>query len=151
MIRRLAATVAEGTHPPGVYRWRAKAHPAALRRDLTAAGWSLHVLDGAALTTPEQVFDAFAGRLAFPAWFGRRWDALADCLTDLSWLPGRGHVLLWDRYAVLALADEKAWRQAYRVCADAIAERRRTGAPPLYVLLRGPAPILSDPPLPYLH
>ena len=32
--------------------------------------------------------------LRFPDWFGANWDALEDCLTDLSWLKADGHVLL---------------------------------------------------------
>ncbi|PKO57731.1 MAG: hypothetical protein CVU19_18545 [Betaproteobacteria bacterium HGW-Betaproteobacteria-13] len=32
--------------------------------------------------------------LDFPRWFGHNWDALADCLGDLSWRPAKGHVLL---------------------------------------------------------
>ena len=35
-----------------------------------------------------------AKALAFPAWFGGNWDALEDCLTDLSWSDAGGHVLL---------------------------------------------------------
>lgn len=27
-----------------------------------------------------------ATAMRFPAWFGHNWDALADCLADLSWL-----------------------------------------------------------------
>ena len=34
--------------------------------------------------------------LALPASFGHNWDALADCLRDLSWLPAWGHVLLFE-------------------------------------------------------
>ncbi len=32
--------------------------------------------------------------LHFPEWFGETLDALADCLSDLSWLPASGYVLL---------------------------------------------------------
>lgn len=31
-----------------------------------------------------------AAALHFPDWFGHNWDALADCLGDLSWLPAPG-------------------------------------------------------------
>ncbi|MBF6023186.1 barstar family protein [Lysobacter niastensis] len=30
----------------------------------------------------------------FPDWFGGNWDALADALDDLSWLPAPGYLLL---------------------------------------------------------
>jgi hypothetical protein len=35
-----------------------------------------------------------AAALEFPAWFGRNWDALEDCLGDLSWSDAAGHVLI---------------------------------------------------------
>ncbi len=35
-----------------------------------------------------------AGALDFPQWFGANWDALEECLTDLSWRKGAGQVLL---------------------------------------------------------
>ncbi|HEX6800988.1 MAG TPA: barstar family protein [Candidatus Binatia bacterium] len=38
------------------------------------------------------------GRLAislrFPTYFGKNWDALNDCLTDLDWLSGKGLVVI---------------------------------------------------------
>jgi len=41
----------------------------------------------AGITDREQLFEAFAAQLDFPDYFGRNWDALYDCLTDLDWLP----------------------------------------------------------------
>lgn len=41
------------------------------------------------------LFDAVARALNFPDWFGANWDALEDCLSDLSWREGDGHVLLF--------------------------------------------------------
>ncbi len=38
----------------------------------------------------------FAQELRFPDWFGGNWDALADSLGDLSWLPAAGYLLLLD-------------------------------------------------------
>ncbi len=45
-----------------------------------------------------------AAALQFPDWFGHNWDALSDCLTDLSWLPAR-------RYRIV-LAQPEALRTA---------------------------------------
>jgi RNAse (barnase) inhibitor barstar len=35
--------------------------------------------------------------MRFPAWFGNNWDALADCITDMSWLPAAGYVIVLQR------------------------------------------------------
>jgi len=139
MTGRLAV-VLTGARPAGVYRWLSRAHPEAVRRELTAAGWAAHPLDGRGLVSAGQLLDLCARTLAFPGWFGHTWDGLADCLGDLSWLPGRGHVVLWDHHEVLARAEPKVWRMAYQAFADAAAVRAGDGAAPLYLLLRGPGP-----------
>jgi len=43
--------------------------------------------------------------LGFPAWFGGNWDALEDCLADLSWRVGDGHVLVLQGSGDLPLDD----------------------------------------------
>lgn len=42
------------------------------------------------------ILRSIARALGFPQWFGGNWDALEDCLTDLSWREADGHVLLFD-------------------------------------------------------
>ena len=42
----------------------------------------------------QALMERVARALEFPQWFGGNWDALEDCLTDLSWSQAGGHVLL---------------------------------------------------------
>ena len=72
----------------GVYR-AARAEPisqAAQRMQLSLAR--------IAFGEKETLMRNFAAALRFPAWFGHNWDALEDCLGDLSWSGAPGHVLL---------------------------------------------------------
>jgi hypothetical protein len=57
------------------------------------SGLVVRMLDGRRCQTKGTLLAEMARVLAFPAYFGRSWDALEDCLTDLAWLPGRGYIL----------------------------------------------------------
>jgi hypothetical protein len=48
--------------------------------------------------TKDAMLSCIAKSLAFPEWFGQNWDALEDCLTDLSWCQADGHVLVFDSF-----------------------------------------------------
>jgi RNAse (barnase) inhibitor barstar len=43
-----------------------------------------------------------ATALNFPAYFGMNWDALNDSLTDLSWKPANGYVILFTNFNSLS-------------------------------------------------
>lgn len=53
----------------------------------------------------EALLARLAAALALPEWFGGNWDALEDCLTDLSWRAGAGHVILFTDQGALAAED----------------------------------------------
>lgn len=55
-------------------------------------------LDLVRIDAQEALFEGIAKALDFPAWFGRNWDALEDCLGDLSWRGAEGSVLVFDGY-----------------------------------------------------
>lgn len=138
-VRRLDLVLA-GHRRPGVHRWLSRAHPAAVRRELGSAGWACHLLPGARVWDSASLFEATAQVLGTPGRFDRSWSALADCLADLSWLPAHGHVLVWDRYGLLARHEPESWPRARAVLDGAVRDRIVSGAPPLYVLLRGAGP-----------
>jgi hypothetical protein len=74
--------------------------------------------------------------LHFPAWFGGNWDALEDCLTDLSWLEGDGHVLLLEGATALNTDDFGILTDVLSSSARFWAERRRSF---FAVFVQGPA------------
>lgn len=41
------------------------------------------------LSGKTKLLDALRVALEFPAYFGRNWDALSDCLQDMSWIQSR--------------------------------------------------------------
>lgn len=73
--------------------------------------------------TLDALYDQLEAELALPGWFGRNLDALADVLSDLSWLTGVDRVLL-DHPQVpdLAPADLQAWLEVLAECVACTAE-----------------------------
>ena len=68
--------------------------PGPARRLTAPDGVVVHELDGRRCRTKSALLDELARGLEFPPHFGRTWDALEDCLTDLAWRPGAGYWLL---------------------------------------------------------
>ncbi len=73
--------------------------------------------------------------MRFPAWFGANWDALQDCLTDLSWLEAPGHVLLVEQSTELPAADFAEFTDVLASVAEHWAGR---GRPFFAVFVDGP-------------
>jgi hypothetical protein len=61
-------------------------------------------IDLSGCTGKDGALSRIAAALDFPDWFGGNWDALADCLSDLSWWRAPGYVIVLDQ--------AHDWRQA---------------------------------------
>jgi hypothetical protein len=67
-----------------------------------APGFAVRVVDGRRCSSKARLLAELATTLEFPAYFGGNWDALAECVADLEWLPAAGYVLLvTDAHAML--------------------------------------------------
>lgn len=77
--------------------------------------------------------------LGFPAYFGMNWDAFGDCLTDMSWRPAAGYVILLNDYRSFA-AKAPADAQVARRIFDSSAQYWKMKEVPFYIVLRDKTP-----------
>lgn len=87
---------------------------------------------------------AIAQALSFPDWFGGNWDALEDCLGDLSWRPGNSHVLIFRNWQALSSDDLGVLIDVLRSSAEYWSGRGK----PFFAVLVDPQARLT---LPALH
>jgi len=85
--------------------YRAAEIPVDLEAAAQAASFAFYRLDAKAARTKSAFLGLIAKSLAFPSWFGRNWDALEDCLTDLSWIDAPGLVIVLDGFSTWAKVD----------------------------------------------
>lgn len=88
------------------------------------------------------LMERVARALEFPRWFGTNWDALEDCLSDLSWPGAAGHVLLIEGEGESELpGDERGILvEILASAAGSWADRKR----PFFAVFVGGAPSLPE-------
>jgi RNAse (barnase) inhibitor barstar len=84
--------------------------------------------------TKEGFLAAVAQALDFPDWFGHNWDALEDCLTDMSWQPADGYLVILSRAQDFRRAQEEEFAMALRIF-DAAADFWREEGVPFWTLV----------------
>jgi RNAse (barnase) inhibitor barstar len=86
--------------------------------------------------------DRIAAALQFPEWFGANFDALADSLSDLSWLPADGYVLLLEHADDWRWADDDNFASLLDILNEAAVRWGECGVP-FWALLPLPEEQLS--------
>jgi hypothetical protein len=98
---KLAQRLSDATRS-GVYRTRQTAE---VEDAVRGTRLDLARVDLGGADAKETLLEQLALALGFPAWFGGNWDALEDCLGDLGWRAGDGHVFLFTGYEDLPADD----------------------------------------------
>ena len=94
-----------------------------------AAGCLVLRVDLAAARNKEELLAAVGKALRFPEWFGHNWDALADCLLDMGWLPAEGYVVILDHCDGIHGRAESDFVTLMQVFQDTAEEWRENGLP----------------------
>jgi hypothetical protein len=110
-----------------------------------ANGLSFAVLpvDFAGCLDKSQALEAIAQALRFPDWFGGNWDALADCLDDLSWLRADGYLLLLEHCDAWREAQPEAFAVLLEILNDTAQSWAQIGVP-FWALTPLPATMLAE-------
>jgi len=107
-------------------------------RDLLAAaekaGCAIFRIDLDGVDGKRELLKRLAAALEFPDWFGYNWDALADCLADLSWLEADGYLILLEHCDGFRADHPGDFAMALRVFSDA-SEIWRSARIPFWVLV----------------
>jgi RNAse (barnase) inhibitor barstar len=116
------------------------------REALAEAGAALHFavtpVELKGCVDADDAIARFAEALKFPDWFGGNWDALADCLNDLSWLPAGGYVLLLEHADEWCAEDRAGFDTAVEILNEAGARWAEAGQP-FWAFLPTPARFLE--------
>ena len=105
-----------------------------LRKRAADLGFEFVVIDLRSAADKESFLSAVARALELPDYFGMNWDALNDCLTDMSWRPAGGYVLFLIGFQSFAEAAQAEATVAIRILGVA-ADFWRQREVPFYALL----------------
>lgn len=100
-----------------------------LRTAAGGLGFRCVDIDLAGCADKPGLMQRFADAFDFPPHFGRNWDALADCLVDLDWMPAEGYVLTLQNLQDLRSADPADYATLVSVLEGACEDWREHGRP----------------------
>jgi RNAse (barnase) inhibitor barstar len=132
-----------GGGPAGIFLMSDEVTPARIAALSRLRGLHDFDVDCSGARSKRRLMATLASALALPEYFGANWDALADCLTDLEWMPAKGYVLALHGLEGLARRSPRDYAMLLDVLADAVTFWREQDVP-FYVLLAGEASVLGS-------
>ncbi|GAB4435739.1 MAG: barstar family protein [Rhodocyclaceae bacterium] len=106
-------------------------------------GYAIRIADLRGLRDKAGLLAGLARALAFPDWFGYNWDALDDCLADLSWLGDTGFLIVLEHGEDLRTGSREDFATALKIF-EAAAGFWRSRDTAFWVLVDAPAGAAPD-------
>jgi hypothetical protein len=94
-----------------------------------AAGLAAFRINLAKAGNKEQLLTAIAKAMKFPDWFGHNFDALADCVADMSWKQADGYLVLLEHCDGIHGKAEEDFLGTLEIFGRAADEWREQGIP----------------------
>ena len=118
----------------GVYLYEDTLRLQDLERLTKAQGLTFFHIQGEQIKDKSQFLRSVADILQFPDYFGANWDALGDCLTDMSWNVSAGYVIVYDHPHILGGNSPEDFHTLVQVFQDSAHFWRKEGMAFLVVL-----------------
>lgn len=127
-----------GEYDSGVYTVDIQADANEIRLLAEQHEYRFYYIRGDDISTKQEFLDEAKATMNFP-YFGNNWDALLDCLRDLSWHPAKGYILLYDNFHIFQKNSPEDFAVALEVFNDATVSWKEASDKkiPLYILLSG--------------
>lgn len=120
----------------GVYVLAADIHHGKIAKVCEELGHAYFLVRGEAVSTKANLLEAISRTLQFPSYFGANWDALEDCLTDMSWVKADSYVIVCDSVGFFAGRHPHEFETILSIFKDT-AEFWKSRGVGFYVLLAG--------------
>lgn len=127
----------------GLYRLVARPAHERLARLADAAGFAYLHLDAEGAADKDAFLAAVSRAFDFPDYFGSNWDALLDCLTDLSWRAASGYLIFIEGLQTLAENAPREFGTALEILDDAARTWSEQGVPCVVAIADFPHPRLA--------
>jgi RNAse (barnase) inhibitor barstar len=108
-----------------------------IQRRVTELDYKLFKLHGCSIDSKETLLHVIAKEMMFPDYFGNNWDALDECMRDLTeWLPANGYVVLFEDAHLFCKSAPNDFLTFIDIVAG-IADEWSHGKMPFFLILMG--------------
>ena len=86
---------------------------------VTQLGYEYIYLNGEEINTSSDFWTQIQDRMNFPSYFGFNWNAVFDCITDLSWYKSKHFFIYYEKFSSFAEQDGEQFVSALKTLKDA--------------------------------